>query len=331
MTVIFLGNRSGQFGTALDDFTSNVSSQRDTAYSPSSLQWNGNGGIYPAYVPKLDPVPTTICWYHWRYRQLGGSGAVNSTGSLASWYVPTGRIIFLDISGGNVVLIVTGDTTFTSATLFNVGTTATYIFDVKVEVTASLINVEFYIGGVLATSCSLANTVGGKPYPDRFVLDNDDTQGTSPAGDCSISEFIITDGNESTIGWRLHTWDNTAQGNYTQWLGDYQDIISAIDGRFIVADQVNIRESWDLSSYAGPGSPSSIRGLFHSIQADKGSTGPQNIVPFVRLGSTDYEATQFVPDPAKTQLVEWALNPATGLAWATADFTGMESGVRSAA
>ena len=93
---------------------------------------------------------------------------------------------------------------------------------------------------------------------------------------------------------------------------------------------VGDKESWTLSAYAGASSPASIRGLVTKYMASKGTTGPQNIEPLVRLSSTDYLKSPVSPDNISAIYADWTVNPATSAAWATSDLTSIQVGVRSA-
>jgi hypothetical protein len=145
----------------------------------------------------------------------------------------------------------------------------------------------------------------------------------------SFSEMVATDG-ESTIGWRVAALKPNGNGANTDWSGDYNDIVTAGDGTMISDATVGDKENWTLSAYAGASSPASIRGLVTKYMASKGTTGPQNIEPIVRLSSTDYFKSPVSPDNIKAIYADWTVNPATSAAWATSDLTSIQVGVRSA-
>ena len=223
-----------------------------------------------------------------------------------------------------------GDTTVTG-TAFAGPYSATSTFDIQLTVNTSNIILNVYMNGVLVSSATAANSTGLKGKPKFVQEQNTNTFNKSSGTTFPIahSELVATD-SESTIGWRVAALRPTGNGANTAWLGDFNDIASIGDGAAISSATVADKESWTVNAYAGPASPSSIRGLVTKYVGSKGTSGPQNIEPLVRLSSVDYMKTPVTPDNTNPIYADWTANPATSAPWATADLTSIQIGVRAA-
>lgn len=328
MAVVFCGSKQHDFGTAL--YTTTTTTFFDSAY-----QTDGLGGNMEAANGMFVLLPAAVSgdfWLHYRlfHNRNISSGMANADGMQCSFYDSQRRLLaYVDMLDGITTAFANGDSLVTGTGSYTWPSTGnpTLTFDVRVAVSASSIQIDYYVGGTLVSTATASNTTGGKGKPQYIAIDNDDIQGTS-GGDNGVSEVIMTDG-ESTIGWRLATLNPNGAGNYNAWGGDWNSIVNGGDGRFLVAAETGLRESWALSDYNGPATPASIRGVFVKLQGDKGDTGPQTYQAFLRLSGSDYDAAAQTPVAGSFNMFEWANNPATSAAWDTSVFNAMEAGVRS--
>lgn len=329
MSILFVGNQVDDFGAAWVDSTATTNTARDTAFSPSAMLFtapSGNDDSSPGFI-NLSANPSGDVWLHFRYRTPVTTNSAVTDGHILSFRSATGDLLArFDALDGNYRAHASGDTAVFGSN-FALAAATVMTFDIKLTVGANIV-IEIYQNGVLASSATAANT-GNKGLCRQVVFDFFDVQSIANHT-IHLSEVILTDEAESTIGWRLATFTPTSQGFYNEWAGDFSHITNGQDGRFILSTAANQKESWINSNYGGPGSPASIRAVVAKFHSDKGPTGPQNIVPFLRIGSVDYEAASQVADFSTRQLGVWSQNPATASNWTVAALSGLEIGVKSA-
>ena len=231
----------------------------------------------------------------------------------------------IDVSAAEFLARSLGDTTVAGSSFF-VSSYSVNFFDIKINV-GSDIDIEIYQNGVLASSATAANT-GGKGSIRQAKFEHADMLQfqSSNQGWMYYSEVIVTD-NESTIGMRVASLDPDTQGNSNDMSGDPSALLDLENGETIFSDTVGDKESWNLTSYNGPTSPTSIRAVVTQTRSTKGLTGPQNIRHFLRIGSTDYDnGSDLTPSPLGETHI-WENNPATASAWSTSDFSSLQQGV----
>lgn len=327
MAILFVGNSPEDFNSPWTESTATASTARDPLYSPSStLIVNTSDNTNSAYI-NLPADPSGDLWFH--CRMFVGVGLTGTTpdGHLLSFYSANGTLLArLDFLDSFVRAQVNGDTSVLGAN-FNIASSTLHNLDIRVSGGAN-ITMEVYLNGGLASTATAANTLA-KGLTRQIALEFDDVVSLSNS-QWFLSEVIVTDGGESTIGWRLATLTPTSAGAHSQWGNDFQSILSGFDGRFITSATANEKESWVHSAYLGPSSVTSVRAVVEKINATKGAAGPQNIVPFLRIGGTDYERPAVTPDVRYQILGVWDTNPATGAAWNTSALAALEAGVRSA-
>lgn len=328
MAILFVGNAPDDFNAAWVENTATSGTARDTAYSPSCSQISGRSDAGAQGVINLPVAPTGDVWFHGRFFTAPNINTTSVDGHLISFYAPGDVLLArFDAQDGNWRAQVFGDTTVVG-TNFTPSSSALITFDFKLSVGAN-ITLEVYQNGSLLSSATAANTAA-KPAVRLIVIDFFDVV-LSDGNSWFLSEVIVTDGGESTIGWRLATFTPTSAGFHTAWDGDFNHVTNGFDGRFLLSDAANEKESWINSNYGGPGSPASIRAVVARFNSDRGATGPQNIAPFLRIGGTDYEAAAVAADYQTVQLGVWDQNPATAAAWAVGALSGLEVGVKSVA
>jgi hypothetical protein len=130
-----------------------------------------------------------------------------------------------------------------------------------------------------------------------------------------------------------------ADGNYTSFTAagaanDWQCIDDPVGAPDDATTRVSLtgtttptRESAVLGAY---GSGGTINSVTITGRAIRSGTGTGSIRIFLRIGGTDYDGdSQNLPSGASyaNYTQAWATNPATGLAWTSADLAALEAGV----
>ncbi|WHM52941.1 hypothetical protein [Sulfitobacter phage vB_SupP_AX] len=184
---------------------------------------------------------------------------------------------------------------------------------------------DVYHNGVLFGTLTQSNTDTGAVSVNSITLENNDVN-------CNMhySQIIIAD--ESTLGMKIARMDPDSAGSHSAWTGDHTAIINPFDGLSILSDTNGERESWNLSAYPGPASPTGIRGVFQTSYASLGDSAvPGGFEHFLRVGGTDYDGAKIVPVPGTQHITEWANNPDTSSPWDTADLAALIAGVEAVA
>lgn len=339
MSILFLASDASEVsGIAINTFTT---TEFDTQYSDRAFgpAVPTNNGADPCGFGIGIPAPTSdTIWLHYRVKANTPYSRPSSTTVGIVWQFTNaaGQVLATIACRGPAASSpgwraeVFGDTTVTG-TPFSGPYSATATFDIQLIVNTSVITLNVYMNGTLVSSATAANSTGLKGKPCYLEEMNTHTYNKS-SGTTSViahSELVVTD-NESTIGWRISALKPNANGANTAWSGDFNDLVTAGDGTAITSATVGDKESWSLSSYGGPATPSSIRGVVVKYAASKGTTGPQNIEPLARISSTDYFKSPVSPDNVNPIYADWTQNPATSAPWATSDLTSLQIGVRAA-
>ena len=199
-------------------------------------------------------------------------------------------------------------------------------FDFNVRINDSGTDyVDIYHNGSLYGTISYDNLTTEAISVNSIVFQNYDVN-------CNMhySQIIIAD--ESTIGMKIARMDPDSAGSHSAWVGDHTSILLPFDGLAILSDTITNRESWNLSAYPGPASPTGIRGIFQTSYASLGESAiPGGFEHFLRVGGTDYDSSKIVPVPGKQHITEWANNPDTSSPWATSDLAALIAGVEAVA
>lgn len=332
MSILFVGTTQSEIGGSTSSFTtgnvprSEYDSPYDTNYVSecvgSQLEENIPSGTF---VINTDE-PTGDYWLRFRVQWGNSFNETNIDGHWIDFYDSTDtRVARIDAVNGTYAAQAHGDSIVTGTYGFSPIDYTVYFFDIKISVGADIV-IEMYLNGVLASSATAANT-GGKGSPTKANFDHDDMFASSPQnyGWLMYSEFIIMDG-ESTIGHRLAELEPDTAGANSDLSGAIADLIDANDGAALAGDADGEKSTWTLTAYNGPATPASVRAVCTLLKADAGLSGPQNLQHVLRIGTTDYNSPNQTPSPTGAFHV-WDNNPATNVAWDTADFASMEQGV----
>ncbi|USN16442.1 hypothetical protein POLUDNITSA_00270 [Brevundimonas phage vB_BpoS-Poludnitsa] len=147
------------------------------------------------------------------------------------------------------------------------------------------------------------------------------------------SEMIVS--SEDPRGYRVATITPNSLGTKDEWTGNYADIDDlgvTFDADYIYTDAINKIESFGLTNLSAAAQNMDVVAAVVSARARRGITGPQNIKPFVRTNSTDYEGATYPSVPATfTNLppVIMSVNPVTGNPWTITEIQDLEAGFKS--
>src|SRR6056297_341303 len=331
MTIFFVGSTAADLGgatlkkTVRDDggYPADIFDSDFSSEAAGVMTTNQNSGNHFSIR-----TAAHIGDYWLRFRVVNRR-VLEASGQNGRW------IVFLDENNDEVAEIdvlaadfrarALGDTTVAGSSFF-VSSYSVNFFDIKITVGSDIV-IEIYQNGVLASSATAANT-GGKGAIRRAQFEHADMLQfqSSDQGWMYYSEVIVTDG-EDTTGMRVASLEPDTQGNSNDMTGDPSALLDTNNGETIFSDTAGDKESWNLTSYDGPVSPTSIRAVATQTRSTKGLTGPQHIRHFLRIGSTDYDnGSDLTPSPLGETHI-WENNPATASAWSTSDFASLQQGV----
>ncbi len=190
--------------------------------------------------------------------------------------------------------------------------------------------VQLYMNGALIadTGAGVNVTTDSATSLSYFYLSNH-----SSSQNTYWSEVIVADSDTRSAG--LCLLNTSSAGNAQTWSGTASNVNQAQinDAYYISAASAGLIE--EFTAAALPVGTFSVAGLAMSSRAMVGVSGPQHVEFVVRTGGADYTVGLWSPPVgafANTQF-NLPLNPATGLAWTTADLAaaGFNYGVESAA
>ena len=164
------------------------------------------------------------------------------------------------------------------------------------------------------------------------------TDGGGVDGTVAISEAQVLD--VSTLGRRLATLGETANGINTAWTGAYTDINEVgtfNDSNFIQSGTANQVSTFVTSDLSATAQTYNVSGLVIAGRALNGAVGPQNLNGACVIGGTTYITTNNVAGPFGLPTVfgyVWAdfpNNPATGVDFTPTEINtaGFETGWKS--
>ncbi len=207
--------------------------------------------------------------------------------------------------------------------------------------TATLHKFDFHVDQATGT---LAAYMDGIPFASQASLPNhaiaqvrvEICQGATFTT-TAISEIMCFD--VSTLGRRLYTLGETANGTNSQWTGAYTDIneIGTFnDANFIQTGSNNQTSTFVTSTIDSVAAQQYlVSGLIIAGRMLIGAVGPQNMKGSVVVGGTTYNSTNNVANLLTNFGYTWAdfpVNPNTGVDWTVAGINaGIETGWESLA
>lgn len=265
----------------------------------------------------------------WFSMRINCSG--NASGQWITFYDPSGvRRLILHASGASTLL-----NTRTSS-----GTIATIATFAWAPTKSSLRKIDVHV--VYGTSGSVtiyeegtqvATYSGNVTTESATQLQSCDIGGVYTSGVAYFSEIIVAD--QDTRAMSVVTLTSSTAGAAQQWTGTATNVNQnslTNDVNFIYSgtnDQIQQYKPGSL-----PSGSFSVKAVVHSARALIGAAGPQHLAFVTRVGSTDYDSSNYTPTTTfgPVQHVQ-SVNPSTSSAWAVADLasTNLQYGVKSKA
>jgi len=185
---------------------------------------------------------------------------------------------------------------------------------------------EIYSNGVLIGSATRTSTsTGNRGAIKRIQFENNDIVGSSADG--YMSQIIWS--NVSTVSLKMQEIAPSAVGNYTDLSATITEVNDDDGTTGWASATATEKQSFTIAGYTAPAGRI-IHSVVPGFKMRTGATGPQNIRPFLRISAVDYNGPADIGPfaPTKNGFVghDWALNPATGLAWTSAEVAAIEAG-----
>lgn len=218
-------------------------------------------------------------------------------------------------------------TLLTSATLGSWITSATpYEFDYYIKIGNPGIFRLYRNGVLLLSSEALDLSWAGVTGFDEIAISTPFASNNNMRS----SEIIVA--SWPTLGGKLVTAAPNAAGNYSEWAGGgYADVDEITpDLVTLTSATAGQRASFAMGDIPALATGESIASVRASAWAIRGTTGPQNLNHFARIGGADYnKADQGVTAAYTSEEAYWETSPATAAAWTVAEINGAEFGLRS--
>lgn len=323
MSILFVGALAPEFVNGT--LTTAVPEAYDAAYAPGALAMPVGDNI-TRMTASLLAVGATDCWMHFNYyqsqRQISGGNS-----DLVGLYGLSGRQMLAlsgSYAGGGVTIrLELGAAGASADAMALIPLNKLCTIDLHYTSDGTKETGELYIDGLLALSVTLPSTFNTGCYSIQFGSQLT----TSPA---YFSEFIVTGGGESTLGWRLASMLANSDGHLTEWNGDFANLATVDTTTGIYTDQPNKRHTGLFSAYNGAANPLGIRALVQVgryIESNSGLT-LQGMMYDIAGASpiTTFDAN--FTDGSRVITV-WDTNPVTAVDWVPADFTNFEGGFKS--
>jgi hypothetical protein len=330
MTIQYLASTPQEVGLDASAWSTSVTG-RDTVYSAGSIL-----ALNQTLSVPIGVVSATDYWFHMRvYYNNVGTGTSSVQTPIIQFYDSVGNLIgemwkYATYNYGIGIRLY--GSSIISGPYFTPVTNTTYTYDIRLIIPGSggTMTMEFYVNGTLHSSVTATNsgTVKGKPFIMLSTIQNALSVGSTGI---NYSEIIAAT-DESTINARLATLTPVSAGAFSEWTGS-QATLADVDSASGVSVASNAKRFNSVfSAYGGPGTPSSIRGVFlKAAGSQAGAIAPTQLNQSLRIGGINYDGTAQAMVPGRGNIHEWAINPATSAAWLTANLVSLEGGLLSAA
>lgn len=194
--------------------------------------------------------------------------------------------------------------------------------DLHMFQTGSIRNVECYVNGNLI---SIAKDTATWVMPESIVM------GGMGSSTNYFSEVIVIEGNEPTIGMRVHSKrpDPSLPGLNTFDSGFWGALANGTLTDGVVTSDPGARITGGFQPYTGPAVPLGIRGIVQSGRYLKNGTLLQ-LKGQLRIADVNYDTPDEQYDDGNRLLSIWFENPATTNRFVVADFAGLQGGFYTA-
>lgn len=303
----------------------------DSDYVSQSIYINHlSGAVFPAQVMHNgDTTGDSEAWFHFEMFSTLAPSSGSDDGSWLRLNAADGTILaYIDVLNGSCTNRVynAGGSSANAPSSWLMAVSSLNIYDLMYKDDGTTCTFEVYINGSLQQSVTIAST-GTAKMPTRLQFDNTDI-GIGTGHVWCYSQFIMA--NESTVGMKMKELLPNAVGNYTDLAAD----VTAVDDDDIssgwVGDTNAQKQSFTITGYT-LGVGKAVHSVLVNADVRIGTTGPQNIRPFVRISATDYLApsdiTPFTSSKRGMIGHAWTQNPATTAAWTESEIQALEAGI----
>lgn len=255
-------------------------------------------------------------WLHAKVL-LGATLASGTTGSPLFGFYDAGNNFLGGLSHGNGIITLesgSGSVNVTSLIARNI------LCDVDLHMfqVGSIRKVECYIDGNLI---AIAKATVGWVMPESIVM------GGMNVSANYYSEIIAIEGNEPTIGMRVHSKrpDPSLPGLNTFDSGFWGALANGTLTDGVVTSDPGARITGGFQPYTGPAEPLGIRGIIQSGRYLKNGTLLQ-LKGQLRIADVNYDTPDAQYDDGNRLISIWEENPATSLRFDVDDFAGLQGG-----
>lgn len=319
MTVIFVANTANEVGGV--SFSTDDVEAHDPDYASEDIRFNLSDNSSSIANLAFSSNETDV-WFHFRVHTPATQFSERSTADGYWLYFmdqDNNTCAGVDILNGRLYLEVQGNEEPNPIILQE---NTTYTIDIHVEISGSDMTISFYTNEVLDQTHTAGR--GSATAFSGVRLEHNDM--SRFGGYVSYSEFLAA--TVDTRGMRVCTMLPSADGTETDFDGDYTALLSPFDANSALGFNNGDISTFEIENYSGAASPSSIDFVVLKHLTRKGSSGPQNAKPVVRVGSTNYEGSQFSPEN-EFGLAVWDENPDTNAGWTVSDVNALEIGMKA--
>lgn len=322
MSIIFTGAAAFEFGNVTSLQT--VANTYDPDYAFGAIQRTSiNSGYAVAQFYKL-PVAQEL-WVHAK-TMLGNSGPDSSYGPIiglfsqsgvalggltAQWATAWNNVIQLSANGGASTGV---GAMIPTNTLVDV--------DLHYFRTGNTMVIELYINGTMVAQHRVSGTWTTPAYL-RF--------GGLEKSSNFFSEVIVTEGDDPTLAWRLHSKrpNPSLPGLNTFDSGFWGSLANNDLSTGVVTRSEGARLTGGFDPYSGPEAPLGIRAVVNTGRLLKNGT-LLNLKGQLRINDVNYDTPDFEYSDQSRIMSIWEKNPATDADFEVTDFPGLQSGFYTA-
>jgi hypothetical protein len=325
MSILFAGNFAHLLGATSYHSTSTVG--RDAAYTDAHIEFPQAGLQSLVFMLDLLQADFPNLWIHCRMRATESSNA----GSVPIFEVLDNNVntntwsVLKNIATANYEYrAVAKGTSTNNGSYWPAAANTTYTFDFHANRSGSNMTATFYVNEVSVSSVTQAAGSSTRWIEARIA--NGLGRRTSGSNNIFVSEVILA--TSSTIGKRVATLRPSSPGHYAEWSGTPGNVDDFDTTTGITALSAGLRQT-RVHTAAPAGNIEAVMPVARMAQVH-----PARASRLMRIGGTDYlSASPIAPGGPAHPYNIWrevlTTNPATGLAWTTADLATLDAGFRS--